>query len=216
MEPVLGEGGFYPAHPLAAGALEEVCRDNGILFVSDEVQTGFGRCGAPFACERYGIVPDMITMAKSLAGGLPLSAVTGLADIMDAPPIGGIGGTFAGNPVACAAANAVLDVMEEEDLPGRARRFGDRILRAFGDLAKRHDHVGAFRGLGAMCGLEIVDPGTGEPDPARVRRILDAARGEGLLAMPASGNVIRTLMPLNISDEDLDRGLDILSRAVAA
>jgi 4-aminobutyrate aminotransferase/(S)-3-amino-2-methylpropionate transaminase len=216
MEPVLGEGGFYPAHPAAARIVQDACRQNGIVFACDEVQTGFGRCGARFACEIYGMVPDMITMAKSLAGGLPLSAVTGRAAVMNAPPVGGIGGTFAGNPLACAAANAVLDVMEEEDLPARACRIGERVMQVFGELAHAHKHVGDARGLGAMCGLEIVDPATGEPDPSRVRRILEAARADGLLAMPASGNVIRTLMPLTISDEELDRGLDILFRAVAA
>jgi 4-aminobutyrate aminotransferase/(S)-3-amino-2-methylpropionate transaminase len=134
---------------------------------------------------------------------------------MDAPQVGGIGGTFGGNPVACAAGNAVLDVMQEEKLPERARALGDRIMKTFRELEAAHSHVGAARGLGAMCGLEIVDPDAGAPDPARCKSICAAALREGLLIMSASGNVLRTLMPLVIRDEDCARGLEILSRAVA-
>jgi 4-aminobutyrate aminotransferase/(S)-3-amino-2-methylpropionate transaminase len=133
---------------------------------------------------------------------------------MDAPQVGGIGGTFGGNPVACAAGNAVLDVMQEEKLPERAKGLGERIMKTFQELEAGHGHVGAARGLGAMCGLEIVDPETGAPDAARGKAICAAALGEGLLVMTASGNVLRTLMPLVIGDEDLDRGLEILTRAV--
>jgi 4-aminobutyrate aminotransferase/(S)-3-amino-2-methylpropionate transaminase len=158
----------------------------------------------------------MLLTAKSLAGGLPLSAVTGPAEIMDAPQVGGIGGTFGGNPVACAAGNAVLDVMQEEKLPERAKALGERIMKTFQELEAGHDHVGAARGLGAMCGLEVVDPETGAPDAARGKAICAAALSEGLLIMSASGNVLRTLMPLVIGDEDLDRGLGILARAVEA
>ena len=214
MEPVLGEGGFYPVHPAAIRRLREVCREHGILFAGDEVQAGFGRTGSLFACERYGIEPDMLLTAKSLAGGLPLSSVTGPAEIMDAPGIGGIGGTFGGNPVACAAGNAVLDVMQEEGLADRARAIGERVMKVFRELEAAHDHVGDARGLGAMCGLEIVDPASGRPDPERAKRICAAALHDGLLIMTASGNVLRTLMPLVISDEDCDRGLEILERAV--
>jgi 4-aminobutyrate aminotransferase/(S)-3-amino-2-methylpropionate transaminase len=216
IEPVLGEGGFYPVHPVALRLLREQCSVHGIKLVLDEVQSGFGRCGALFACERLGVRPDLITMAKSLAGGLPLSAVSGKAELMDAPHVGGIGGTYGGNPVACAAALAVLDVMEEEKLPERALAIGERVMTVFAQLAADHAHVGGAHGLGAMCGLGIQDPATGRPDAARCGAILAAAREQGLLAMAASGNVVRTLMPLVIGDEDLERGLGILDRAVAA
>jgi 4-aminobutyrate aminotransferase/(S)-3-amino-2-methylpropionate transaminase len=214
VEPVLGEGGFLPIHAAALGLLRRWCSDQGVVLVCDEVQTGFGRCGAMFASERYGVEPDLITLAKSLAGGLVLSGVTGRAELMDAPGVGGIGGTFGGNPLSCAAANAVLDIMESQDLPARARAIGARVMASFEALAARHDQVGAARGLGAMCGLEIVDPASGEPAPARAAAICLAARERGLLVMTASGNVIRTLMPLTISDELLDRGLAILEAAV--
>jgi len=207
MEPVLGEGGFYPVHPAALRTVREICDQRGILLVLDEVQSGFGRCGAWFACERYGVCGDLVTMAKSLAGGLPLSAVTGRAAVMDAPHVGGIGGTYGGNPVACAAALAVLDVMEEERLPARAQVIGSHVMVAFDRLVQAHDHVTGAHGLGAMCGLEIRDAET-------TGRILAAARERGLLAMAASGHVIRTLMPLVITDEQLERGLAILAAAV--
>ncbi|MFQ5789030.1 MAG: 4-aminobutyrate--2-oxoglutarate transaminase [Acidobacteriota bacterium] len=216
MEPVLGEGGFLPAHPAAMRMVREICTEHGILLVSDEVQTGFGRCGSLFACQRYSVTPDMVVMAKSLAAGLPLSAVTAPAEIMDAPPVGGIGGTFGGNPLACAAALEVLDIIREENLPGRAEAIGRRVLDKFRKLASRHDFIGDARGLGAMCGLEIIDPGTGRADPARAEAILTQARKRGLLVMTASGNVIRTLMPLVITDEELDRALTILGKALAA
>jgi len=215
VEPVLGEGGFYPAHPAAIRRLRETCREHGIVFATDEVQTGFGRCGAMFACERYELDPDLVMTAKSLAGGLPLSGVTGRAELMDGPGVGGIGGTFGGNPVACAAALAALEVIEEEDLPGRARAIGDRIMAAFGEWQARYPHVAGARGLGAMCGIDLVDPDSGAPDPARAGRVVGAARARGLLVMTASGNVIRTLMPLVITDKELDRGLAILGEALA-
>lgn len=216
VEPVLGEGGFLPIHPTALRVLREVTREHGILLGSDEVQTGFARCGSLFAIERYGVVPDMVLMAKSLGGGLPLSGVTGPAEIMDAPQVGGIGGTFGGNPVSCAAALAVLDVIEEEGLSERARTIGGQVMERFEALVRRHAHAGDCHGLGAMCGLAVVDPESGRPDAALAGKILAAAREEGLLAMTASGNVIRTLMPLVITDEQLTRGLDILERAVAS
>jgi 4-aminobutyrate aminotransferase/(S)-3-amino-2-methylpropionate transaminase len=215
IEPVLGEGGFYPAHPAALQVLREVCDEHGILLVLDEVQSGFGRCGALFAAERLGVRPDLITLAKSLAGGLPLSAVSGRAELMDAPHVGGIGGTYGGNPLGCAAALAVLDVMADEDLPARAKQIGATVMARFDDLVDEHAHVVGAHGLGAMCGLEIGETGTGRPDPSRTGRILEVAREHGLLAMAASGNVIRTLMPLVITDAQLARGLDILSEAVA-
>lgn len=214
VEPVLGEGGFLPIHPAALEVLREVTREHGILLASDEVQTGFGRCGSLFAIERYGVVPDMVLMAKSLGGGLPLSAVTAPAEIMDAPQVGGIGGTFGGNPLACAAGNAVLDVIEDEKLCARAEVIGARVLERFEALVERHALAGDAHGLGAMCGLEIVHPETGKADPGLAGRILTAARQEGLLVMTASGYVIRTLMPLVITDAQLERGLDALEKAV--
>jgi len=214
VEPVLGEGGFYPIHPEAMQVLYEATRKHGVVFISDEVQTGFGRCGAMLACERYGIAPDMVATAKSLAGGMPLSAVTGRAEIMNAPDVGGIGGTFGGNPLACAAANAVFDIMHDENLPARANEIGARVLDRFREFESRHAYVTKARGLGAMCALEFV--GDTGPDPERTKRVIAAARERGLLTMAASGNVLRTLMPLVISDADLTRALDILTEAVTA
>ncbi len=216
VEPVLGEGGFYPIHREAMRALRRWCSDHGAVMVCDEVQSGFGRCGALFATELYGVEPDLITMAKSLAGGLVLSAVTGRAGLMDAPGVGSIGGTFGGNPLSCAAANAVLDIMHEEDLPNRALAIGARVMETFGDLVDRFDHVGSARGLGAMCALEIVNQKGGAPSPELAAEICRQALDRGLLLMTASGNIIRTLMPLTISDELLERGLEALAEAVEA
>lgn len=216
VEPVLGEGGFRPLHCVAARVLWETCRKNGILFIADEVQSGFARCGALFAIERYQLEPDLVAMAKSIGGGMVLSGVSGRAAIMDAPGVGGIGGTFGGHPLACAAANAVLDVIAEENLCDRALSIGRRVMEVLSALEKEHPHVGDVRGLGAMCGLEVVDPATGLPDAARASKICKVALEHGLLIMTASGNVLRTLMPLVITDEELERGLAILSKAVAA
>ncbi|MBX3728740.1 MAG: 4-aminobutyrate--2-oxoglutarate transaminase [Candidatus Sumerlaeia bacterium] len=216
VEPVLGEGGFLPLHCVAMRVLRDTCTKHGIVFVSDEVQTGFGRCGALFACQRYDIQPDMIAMAKSLGGGTVLSGVTARADIMDAPQVGGIGGTYGGNPLSCAAANAVLDIMADEDLPGRARAIGEKVMAAMKTWESRHAHVRRARGLGAMCAIEIVDPATGKPDAARAGVVCRKALEGGLLLMTASGNVLRTLMPLVITDAQLDRALGIFGNAVEA
>lgn len=216
VEPVLGEGGFYSIHPVVLGVLRQWCSDHGVVLVCDEVQSGFGRCGAPFAVERYGVEPDLVTMAKSLAGGLVLSAVTGRAELMEAPGVGSIGGTFGGNPLSCAAANAALDVLIEEDLSARARGIGEVVLERFGQLVDSVAHLDHARGLGAMCALEVVDPATGKPDPARASAVCAGAFDRGLLLMTASGNVIRTLMPLVITDEQLAKGLDILAEAARA
>lgn len=215
MEPVLGEGGFFPAHPAAIRVLRAWCAEHGIIFVADEVQSGFARCGAMFAIERYGIEPDLVAMAKSMAGGMVLSGVTGRAEIMDAPGVGGIGGTFGGNPLACAAALAVLDVIDEEGLAQRALKIGEAVMERFNSLKRQFEFVGDVRGLGAMCGLEIVDPETGKPDALMASRITGEALKHGLLIMTASGNVLRTLMPLVISDETLKRGLDALESAMS-
>ena len=216
MEPVLGEGGFLPAHPAAMRLLRQVCSEHGILFGADEVQSGFARTGKMFATEHYGVTPDMVLMAKSLAGGLPLSAVTGSAEVMDAAQVGGLGGTFGGNPVSCAAALAVLDVIDEEQLVARAGVIGDKVMACFEDLEQRHDWLAHPRGLGAMRGIEVVDPATGIGDLARAGRLTAAALERGLLIMTASGYVVRTLMPLVISEADLDEALDIFSAACAS
>jgi 4-aminobutyrate aminotransferase/(S)-3-amino-2-methylpropionate transaminase len=215
VEPVLGEGGFMPIHPAAFRLLSELCRERGIVFVSDEVQSGFARCGALFACERYeGVEPDLLALAKSLGGGTVLSGVTGRAEIMDAPGVGGIGGTYGGNPLSCAAANAVLDVIEDEQLSARAKEIGEVVMTRFAALAAAHGFVGEPRGLGAMCGLPIIDD-AGEADAARASAICREALCKGLLIMTASGNVLRTLMPLTITDAELEKGLDALTAAIA-
>jgi 4-aminobutyrate aminotransferase/(S)-3-amino-2-methylpropionate transaminase len=214
MEPVLGEGGFLPAHPAAVRLLREFTALHGIVMVADEVQSGFGRCGSLFASERYELRPDVMVVAKSLGGGMPLSGIVGRAALLDAPQVGGLGGTYGGNPLACAAANAVLDVMEEEGLPERAREIGERVMARFDELEGDCDAVAEARGLGAMCGLEIVDPADRKADAARAGRIAARCRENGLLVMTASGNVIRTLMPLTIDFDDLRQGLDVLADAV--
>jgi 4-aminobutyrate aminotransferase len=216
VEPVLGEGGFLPLHCVAMRLLRDRCAEHGILFVSDEVQAGFGRCGSLFACQRYDIEPDMVAMAKSLAGGLVLSGVTARREIMDAPGVGGIGGTYGGNPVACAAANAVLDIMHDEKLPARALKIGEKTMAVLQDLEKTYKFFANARGLGAMCAIEVVDPKSGKPDMDRVAKLITVARENGLLLMTASGNVIRTLMPLTIPDADLEKAFGILRRAAAS
>lgn len=216
VEPVLGEGGFFPIHQAGIETLRDWCAKHEIVLICDEVQTGFGRCGSLFACERYGVEPDMVTMAKSMAAGLPLSGVTSRTEIMEAPGVGAIGGTYGGNPLACAAANAVLDVLLEEGLLDRAKDIGRQVLERFHELAEQHAFVQSVRGLGAMCAMEIDDPATGQPDPTQAARFCRAALDRGLLLMTASGNVIRTLMPLVITDQDLCCALDIMEDAAAA
>ncbi len=220
MELELGEGGFVPAPREYVRALAAFARDHGILFIADEIQTGFGRTGKLFACEHYGLVPDLIITAKSLAGGLPLAAVTGRADVLDAPQVGGLGGTYGGNPLACAAALAVLDAMEAERIPERARQAGDRIRARFCEWATRYSCIGDVRGLGAMVGLELVtDRATRTPDKAltgapalRAR----SQRGVVLLCAGTYGNVVRVLAPLTATDALLDEGLDAMEAALAS
>ena len=197
--------------------LLELCRKYGILFVADEIQTGFGRTGRMWAMEHYGIEPDLTTIAKSLAGGLPLSAVTGRAELMDAAQVGGLGGTFVGNPVACAAALAVLDLLEDGTFLARAAALGARIETRLAGLAARHESIGEVRGLGAMRALELVrDRATREPDKERTQTIVRRAWERGLLLLSAGthGNVIRTLMPLVITDAQLEEGFDVLAQAL--
>ncbi|SDQ99077.1 4-aminobutyrate--2-oxoglutarate transaminase [Thermostaphylospora chromogena] len=216
IEPIAGEGGFIEPAPGFLPKIAEFCRANGIVFVADEVQTGFARTGHLFACEHEGIVPDIITTAKGIAGGLPLAAVTGRAELLDAVHPGGLGGTYGGNPLACEAALAVFETIEREDLVGRARRIGSIMLPRLRALAERAPAVGDVRGRGAMIAIELVRPGTTEPDPALTAQVAKRCHAEGLLVLTAGtyGNVLRFLPPLVIPDHLLEEGLTILEKAV--
>jgi 4-aminobutyrate aminotransferase/(S)-3-amino-2-methylpropionate transaminase len=219
IEPVLGEGGFVTAPASFLAALRALCDRHGIVFVADEVQTGFGRTGTMFACERLGVVPDLLTAAKSVAGGLPLGAVVGRAEVMSSVLPGGVGGTFAGNPIACAAALAAIAMLEELVKSGRPDAIGGRIADRLLALAGRFPLIGDVRGLGAMQAIELVrDRRSKEPADRETGAVLQAARDRGLLLLSAGtyGNVIRFLTPLSISDEALDEGLAILEEALGA
>ncbi|MBL8929203.1 MAG: 4-aminobutyrate--2-oxoglutarate transaminase [Kineosporiaceae bacterium] len=221
IEPIQGEGGFVVPAPGFLTAIAAWCAENGILFVADEVQTGFARTGAMFACEHEGIVPDMIITAKGIAGGLPLAAVTGRADIMDSVHGGGLGGTYGGNPVACAGALAAIDLIEGLDLVSAARRIESVMLARLQELAAAHPGIGDVRGRGAMLAIEIVKPGTREttkePDPAEAARISAACHQAGVVTLTCGtyGNVLRFLPPLVIPEHLLAEGLDILAGALA-
>lgn len=219
VEPVLGEGGFVAPPPEFLPIVQEICRRYGIVLIADEVQTGFGRTGRMFACERYGIAPDILVMAKSLAGGLPLAAVTGRAEIMDAPGVGALGGTFGGNPLACAAALAVLDVFEQEKLDGRADTLGERFAARARAWQQRWPLVGDIRGLGAMQAIELIrSPESREPAEEAAREVVRYCYEHGLLLLSAGsyGNVIRLLAPLAITDAQFDEGLGVLEAALQA
>ena len=212
-EPVLGEGGFVAPPPEFFRIVAEICRRHGILFIADEVQTGFGRTGAMFACERYGIEPDLMCTAKSLGGGLPLAAVTGRAEIMDAPGPGGLGGTFGGNPVACAAALAVLETLEGDALCERANALGRQFARRAYEWQQRWPMIGNVRGVGAMQAIELVRSSELlEPADEEVKQITQYCYEHGLIVINAGSynNVIRLLVPLVISDQEMDEGLDVL------
>ena len=215
IEPQLGEGGFVPAPVEFMRELRRLCTAHGIVLIIDEIQTGFGRTAKMWAYEHYGIEPDLVTMAKSLGGGLPLSAVVGKAAIMDAPTPGGLGGTYAGNPVACAAALAVLDVFENEHVLAQAERQAATTAAALQALARQHPQIGDVRGLGAMMAIEIVKPADLSPDMASAGKIVDLARSRGLLLLKSgtAKNVIRLLPPLTTPPDELARGLDILAGA---
>jgi 4-aminobutyrate aminotransferase / (S)-3-amino-2-methylpropionate transaminase / 5-aminovalerate transaminase len=218
VEPVLGEGGFIPASREFLQGLRAVTEKYGIVLIVDEIQTGFGRTGKFFAIEHSGVEPDLMTVAKSLAAGFPLSGVVGKAEIMDAPAPGGLGGTYAGNPVACAAGLAVLDVMRDERLPERAARIGSVVEERMRSWANEHEIVGDVRVMGAMAGMELVrSRTTKEPADKETARVLSVAREKGLILLRSGvhHNVIRTLMPLTIPDEQLDEGLDILGAALS-
>jgi len=215
VEPVLGEGGFYAAPPEFLQALRRICDQHGIVLIVDEIQTGFGRTGKMFAVEYAGIEPDVMTMAKSLAGGFPLSAVTGKAKIMDGPKPGGLGGTYAGSPISCAAALAAIDVVEQEKLAERALRIGDLLTKRVRALSEEPagSCIGDIRHLGAMAAMELVtDRKTHAPDADLTKAIVQKAATKGLILLSCGirGNVVRFLPPLTASDELIDEAMDIL------
>ena len=218
IEPIQGEGGFIVPGEGFLPALVEFCRKHGIVFIADEIQTGFARTGRLFACEHEGIVPDLITTAKGIAGGLPLAAVTGRAELMDAVHGGGLGGTYGGNPAACAAALAALETIEQDNLVERARAIGDVLLSRLRALAERYDIIGDVRGRGAMVAMELV-AGAGDktPNPEALASVVKYCHAKGLILLTAGtyGNVIRLLPPLVISDALLDEGLTIIEEAFA-
>ncbi len=216
VEPIQGEGGFVVPAAGFLPLLQGYCRDRGILFIADEVQTGFARTGDMFASEHEGLVPDVITTAKGIAGGLPLGAVTGRAEVMDAVPPGGLGGTYSGNPVACEAALGVLEEIERQQLVARARHIGELILATMHSLAARTDIIGDVRGRGAMIAAELVrGDGDSTPDPTATARVAQRCHREGLLVLTAGthGNVLRFLPPLVIPTPLLEEGLTIVEKA---
>jgi 4-aminobutyrate aminotransferase len=218
-EPQQGEGGFVPAPPLFVEGLRRVCDEHGIVLIADEVQTGFGRTGRMFAMEHFGVEPDLMVVAKSIAGGLPLSGVVGRAEVMDDAHPGAIGGTFIGNPLALAAALAVLDVFEEEQLVGRAEEIGEIVRSRMLEWQGRWPRIGDVRGLGAMLAIELVrDEETKTPAPELAAMVIDEALRHGLLLLKAGvhGNCIRLLCPLTISEAELDEGLAVWEEALAA
>jgi 4-aminobutyrate aminotransferase/(S)-3-amino-2-methylpropionate transaminase len=218
IEPVQGEGGFNVAPPEFLRALRTLCDRHGIVLIIDEIQSGFGRTGRMFAIEHAGVEPDIMTVAKSIAGGVPLSGVIGKAEIMDAPPVGGLGGTYAGSPLGCSAALAVLDVMKREQLAERAVRLGERLQARLHALQKRTNVIGEVRGVGAMVAMELVRNGKADqPDADLTRALVQAAARHGLVILSCGtyGNVIRFLAPLTISEALLDEGLDKLEAALA-
>lgn len=213
----LGEGGFIPAPIEYVRALAELAKKHGVVLVVDEIQTGFGRTGRLFAFDHYGLVPDVIVTAKSLAGGLPLAAITGRADIMESAPVGGLGGTYGGNPLACAAALAVLDVMDAEQISARGCRVGELVRSRLDAIADSDPGIGDVRGLGAMIGFELVtDRETKTPDAARAGRIASESlqRGVVIITCGTFGNIVRCLVPLTIEDDVLNEGLDALEQAI--
>jgi 4-aminobutyrate aminotransferase len=221
LEPVQGEGGFYPAPKALMTALRELCDTHGILLICDEVQTGFGRTGKLFATEHFDIEPDLIAVAKALAGGYPLAGVIGKAEIMDSAAPGGLGGTYGGSPIGCAAAHAVLDVIDEEQLCARADRLGARMLERLEQMKARQDTapMGDIRGLGAMVAFEMVTGrNTHDPDPEATKALTAMALTYGLVLLSCGyyGNTIRILAPLTIADETLDEGLDIIEKSLIA
>ncbi|WP_370946920.1 4-aminobutyrate--2-oxoglutarate transaminase [Amycolatopsis sp. cg5] len=216
IEPIQGEGGFIEPAPGFLPALSEWCEANGVVFVADEVQTGFCRTGDWFASSRENVVPDLIATAKGIAAGLPLAAVTGRAELLDAVPPGGLGGTYGGNPVACAAAIGSIETMRAQDLAAGARRIEETVVPRLRALAEKTGVIGDVRGRGAMLAAEFVKPGTTEPDAALTGRIAKACHAAGVVVLTCGtyGNIVRLLPPLSLSDALLDEGLSVLEQAV--
>ena len=216
IEPVQGEGGFVVPADGFLPAIADWCRANDVVFIADEVQTGFARTGDWFACDHEGVVPDLIVTAKGIAGGLPLAAVTGRAEIMDAPHVGGLGGTYGGNPLACAAALAVVETIEADGLVDRASEVGSTLLTRLQTLQKSDDRIGDVRGRGAMVAMELVRPGTTEADAALAARVAAACHAAGVVVLTCGtwGNVFRFLPPLSIPDHLLAEGLDVIEQAL--
>ena len=218
VEPVQGEGGFYVAPKEFLQALRALCDRHGIVFIADEIQSGAGRTGTWLAIEHSGVEPDLITMAKSLAGGFPIAAVTGRADIMDAPNPGGLGGTYAGNPLAAVAALEVIKVFERENLLARATELGARLEAGMREIARRHPVIGEVRGLGAMVAMELLEPADHAPATARTNRLVAEAARRGLILLSCGpyANIVRVLVPLTASDAIVDEGMGILAQAFDA
>jgi 4-aminobutyrate aminotransferase/(S)-3-amino-2-methylpropionate transaminase len=218
IEPIQGEGGFIVPAPGFFAHLAKWAQENGVLFIADEVQTGFARTGAMFACEHENVIPDLITMAKGMGGGLPVAAVTGRAEIMDSVHGGGLGGTYGGNPIALAGALGAIETIEKDNLIENAKHIESIMIPRLQTMAKNHQLIGDVRGKGAMIAIEIVKPGTTNPDADTTSKIAKACHGEGVLILTAGtfGNVIRFLPPLIISDELLNEGLDVLEKAIAS
>ena len=216
LEPVQGEGGFYAAPAEFMRGLRQICDEHGIVLIADEVQTGFGRTGSLFAMEQYDVEPDLVTFAKSLAGGMPLSGVVGRAEIMDAPAPGGLGGTYAGNALSIASAHAVMDIIESEHLCERANQLGDKLKAFVNDLRAQVPQISDVRGPGAMNAVEFVDPASGKPSPEFTQKVRLAALKRGLLLLSCGtyANVIRFLYPLTTPDAVFDEGLAILKEAL--
>ncbi len=218
IEPIQGEGGFVVPAPGFLRALAEWCQAGGVLFVADEIQSGFCRTGDWFASEHEGVVPDLVTTAKGIAGGLPLAAVTGRAELMDSVHVGGLGGTYGGNPVACAAALGAIEEMETGDLVGRAREIGLAMRKRLDALAAEYDVIAEVRGRGAMMAVELCRPGTTEPDAARTAAVAAYCHAHGVVTLTCGtwGNVFRFLPPLSIGDALLDEAFDVVAEAFAA
>ena len=217
-EPVQGEGGFNVIQAEAVRWLRQLCDEHGIVLIADEIQTGFGRTGTMFAMEHFGVVPDLMTIAKSLAGGVPLSAVTGKAEIMDAPAPGGLGGTYAGNPLAIAAAHAIIDVMRDEKLPARGQKLGDQLKGMLDGMRKEVPQIADVRGLGAMVAAQFNKPGSGEPDADFTKKVQAEAlkRKLILLTCGVDANVVRFLFPLTIQQPVFDEAMGILRDSLKA
>ena len=218
IEPIQGEGGFIVPPKGFLPGLAAFAKEHGIVFVADEVQTGFARTGDMFACEDEQVIPDLITTAKGIAGGLPLSGVTGRAEIMDSVHVGGLGGTFGGSPIACAAAIGAIKTIQEGNLIGKARRIGEIMLPALAEMKRKYPVIGDVRGRGAMIAIELVLPGTKDPNPAAVSAIIKFCQQEGVLVLSAGtyGNVLRFLPPLVMPEDLLLEALEIIEKALAS